>query len=397
MSRLEPSATGPGAAPVSRRPTLKDVAARAGVSKGLASLALRGVAGPNAQTAARVVAAAEELGYRADRAATALALHRSRLLGVTLSVRHAFHAELVEGIQEAAEDAGYEVVLSAVTRRRGERGAIETLLDSRCEALLLLGPESPEEELAELDRRTPLVVVGRRTGADDAGADGTGADGAADGPPSPEVAAAFDVVRSADQQGIALAVEHLVGLGHRRIAHLSGGGGRIAQDRLRGFRSAMRAHGIDEHALVVDGDFSEEAGARAARGVLDLRERGEPLPTAVVCCNDRVAVGLLDVLRRAGVQVPAQVSVVGYDDSDLARLGHLQLTSVSQDPAAQARHAVQVAVARLDGRRGGRWEGHREIVLPPRLVVRTSTAAPVGAGRAPQAAAAAATPGIDVE
>ena len=367
-----------------RRPTLKDVAARAGVSKGLASLALRGVGGPNAQTAQRVVAAAAELGYRADRAATALALHRSRLLGVTLAVRNAFHAELVESIQEAAEDAGYEVVLAAVTRRRGERGAVETLLDSRCEALLLLGPELAEHELVQLDARTPFVVVGRRTGTgstSEAGEDATGGEGGTeggtegDGEPgsgsdTARSAVDLDVVRSADEAGIAAALEHLVQLGHRRIAHVSGGLGRIAEDRRRGFLAAADALGIGQQCCVLEGGSAEDAGAAAGRTLLQAQQGGTPLPTAVVCFNDRVAVGLIDVLVRAGVDVPARLSVVGYDDSDLARLGHVQLTSVSQDPVGQARHAVQAALERIEGRRAER----REIVLAPRLVVRASTA-----------------------
>ncbi|WP_337060870.1 LacI family DNA-binding transcriptional regulator [Kineococcus sp. G2] len=373
-SETRPSGGVTSPRPALRRPTLKDVAARAGVSKGLASLALRGVPGPNPQTARRVVAAAAELGYRADRAATALALHRSRLLGVTLSVRNAFHAEMVEAIQETAEDAGYEVVLSAVTRRRGERGAVETLLDSRCEALLLLGPELPEPELVELDARTPVVVVGRRTGG---GLTSTGAgrrsaasthgQGGGGGGSSGRL----DVVRTADETGIAAAVEHLAALGHRRIAHVSGGPGRIAEDREHGFLTTTAALDLSRHCFVLRGSSSEEAGAVAGRSLLRSRQQGRELPTAVVCFNDRVAVGLIDVLVRAGVEVPARVSVVGYDDSDLARLGHVQLTSVSQEPVTQARHAVEAALERIDGGR----EEHRQIVLAPRLVVRASTAA----------------------
>ena len=328
--------------PTGRRPTIKDVAARAGVSKGMVSLALRGAAGPSAETAARVLRAAEELGYRADRTASLLARRRTRLLGVTMTVRNAFHAELVEGVQAAAEAAGYEVVLSAVTRTRGERAAVETLLDSRCEAVLLLGPELPAADLAALDRRTPLVVVGRRTGRTD-----------------------LDVVRSADDVGIALAVDHLVGLGHRDVVHVSGGAGDIARDRREGFVRAMTAHGIAERAHVLEAGFSEEAGAAAAHRLLTAH----PGATAVVAASDRTALGLLDVLVRADVAVPGRISVVGYDDSALAQLGHVQLTSVSQDPAGQAQRAVQAAVERLDA---GRRE-HADVVLAPHLVVRRTT------------------------
>ena len=325
------------------RPTIKDVAARAGVSKGMVSLALRGAPGPSAETAARVVQAAQDLGYRADRAASSLALRRTRLLGIVMAVRNSFHAELVEELQSAAEELGYDVVLAAVSRTRGERAAVETLLDSRCEAVLLLGPELTATELADLDRRTPTVVLGRRARA------------GGDGP---------DVVRASDEIGMRLLVEHLVGLGHRDLLHVSGGAGDIAADRRAGFQAAVAAAGV--RGRVVEGAFSEAAGSAAARHLLDEGWDG----TAVVTASDRVALGFLDVALREGIDVPGRVSVTGYDDSLLARLGHVQLTSVSQDAAEQARQAVRVAVQRLEGERDG---GAGDVVLTPRLVVRATT------------------------
>ncbi|WP_432544087.1 LacI family DNA-binding transcriptional regulator [Kineococcus sp. SYSU DK002] len=344
------------------RPTIKDVAALAGVSKGMVSLALRGAPGPSAQTAARVLRAAEELGYRADRAASSLALRRTRLLGVAMNVRNAYHAELVEELVSAAGETGYEVVLAAVTRTRGERAAVETLLDSRCEALLLLGPGSSAAELAELDARTPVVVLGRRARAGSAPGRGP------------------DVVRASDEVGMRLVVEHLAALGHRDLLHVGGGPGDIAEDRRAGVEAAAAARGL--RVRTVQAGFDEEAGVVAARRAL-----GEGwAPTAVVAANDRVAVGFLDVLNREGVTVPGDVSLTGYDDSPLARLGHVRLTSVSQDPAEQARCAVRLAVGRLDGP-GDEGEtgggGAVDVVLEPRLVVRGTTGGP-GAGLACQ-------------
>lgn len=335
------------------RPTMADVAARAGVSKATVSLALRGAPGPSAASVDRIRQAAAELGYRTHRAASTLALRRTRLLGITLAVRNTFHAELAEHLQEAAEDTGYQVLLGPVTRRGGERAAVDALVDSRCEALLLLGPELPPADLAALDAATPLVLLGRRVGG-------------------------LDVVRTPDDAGVALAVDHLVALGHRDVAHVSGGSGSIAAERRAGFAAAVAAAGPGAQARVLEAEFSEEAGADAGRRLLDA---GLPV-TAVVAANDRVALGLLDVMARAGVDVPGRLSVVGYDDSPLARLGHVQLTSVSQDPAAQAREAVRLALERLDGGRGddgGRAEPV-DVLIPPRLVVRATTgprAAPV--------------------
>jgi len=329
-----------------RRVRLDDVAAEVGLSTASVSLVLRGAPGPSAATRERVLAAAERLGYRPDRAASLLAAHRSRLIGVLLDVRSTFHAELVEDLHETVEQHGYDLVLSTITRSRGEQRAIETLLDSRCEALVLLGPEAPAKRLVALDRQVPVVTVSRRVGA-----------------------AEVDVVRVADDVGVGQAVEHLTGLGHRDIAYLDGGPGLIAAERRRGYQGAMRGAGLAERSRVLPGGPDEEAGMQVARALLDT---GDPLPTAVVAFNDRSAVGLLDVFVRSGVDVPGQVSVVGYDDDLVARLAHVALTTVGQDTRKLTEHAIALLVERLDGTR----TEHREVVLPPYLVIRGTTGPP---------------------
>jgi DNA-binding LacI/PurR family transcriptional regulator len=330
----------------SHRPRLEDVAERVGMSPASVSMVLSGAPGPSAATRERVLEAAAELGYRPDRTASLLARRRTHLVGVLMVAGSAFHAELVEDLYEAAEGQGYDVVLSAVTRTRDERRATETLVDFRCEALVLLGPVGPAAQLAALGRQLPVVVIGRRVAE-----------------------AGVDVVRSADDEGVGQAVDHLVGLGHRSIAYVDGGRGAIAADRRRGYRAAMRRHGLADQVRVLAGDPTEAAGARAAQTLLAEGD-GLPLPSAVVAYNDHCALGLLDAFSRAGVEVPADVSVVGYDDTSLSRLAHVNLTTVSQDARRQAEHAVAAAVERLDnGRRGRR----REIVLAPHLVVRGTT------------------------
>jgi DNA-binding LacI/PurR family transcriptional regulator len=331
--------------PAARRPRLDDVAAAAGVSTATVSLVLRGVAGPSAATRERVLDEASRLGYRPDRAASLLASRRSRLLGVVVDIANPFHVQMVEDVQEAAERHGYDLVLSAVTRGRDERRAVETLLDSRCEALLLLGPEAPASELADLDRQLPVVAVGR-----------------------PVPSAKVDVIRAADDEGVALAVDHLIGLGHRRITYVDGGRGTIPSLRRRGYQRAMRAHGLGDGIRVIRGGDTEEDGATAVRAVRDTD------PTAVLTFNDRAAMGLLDALVRARVDVPGDISLVGYDDSPLARLAHVDLTTVSQNTPELTEHAVAAVIERLDG---GRTE-HREVVVQPELVVRGTTGPPPG-------------------
>jgi transcriptional regulator with XRE-family HTH domain len=145
-----------GSSVLSRRPRLDDVAARVGLSPASVSLVLRNAPGPSEATRQRVFQAAAELGYRADMTASLLARRRTNLLGTMLDVRNTFHAELVEHLHEAADAVGYDLVLSTVTRNRREDRAVETLLDFRCEALILLGPEVSR----------PATAGGRRRAAD---------------------------------------------------------------------------------------------------------------------------------------------------------------------------------------------------------------------------------------
>lgn len=337
---------GSGGAPRRQRAvTMQDVADHVGVSKALVSMVFRRVAGPSAETRQRVLDAAESLGYRPNRSAALLSLRRSHLIGVMANIRNTFHAELVEDIVAEADGYGYEVVLGAVTPTHGEAAVVDTLLDFRCEALILLGPELGDARLGELGDRAPVVVVGRRV-------------------PCPTV----DVVRTADARGIGRVVDHLVELGHRRISHLSGGTGTIPNDRKSGYTRAMKRHGLDDEIDIIDGDFTEHAGILAARELLRREER----PTAVCAGNDRSAIGLLDELRRSGVDVPGSIAVAGYDDSVLAQLAHIDLTTVSQEPRQQAERAVGAVVQRLD-------EGRQErvdVLLEPRLVVRHTTLPP---------------------
>ena len=325
------------------RPTMQDIADHVGVSKALVSLVFRNAPGPSAETRKRVLAAADELGYRVNRAAALMTARRSHLIGVMANIRSTFHAELVEDIVAEADRYGYEVVLGAVTPTHAEPAVVETLLSFRCEALILLGPEIGDAAVTELARRVPVVVVGRRMSG-----------------------STVDVVRTADGRGIGQVVDHLVELGHRRISHLSGGGGTIPADRRAGYVRAMKRHGLSDAIDIVDGDFTERSGMLAAQELLRRRRR----PTAVCAANDQSAIGLLDQLLRAGVDVPGDIAVAGYDDSTLARLAHIDQTTVSQEPGQQAERAVRAVVERLDENRQERLD----VLLEPRLVVRRTTA-----------------------
>lgn len=328
------------------RPTMADVAAHLGVSRQLVSLVLGDRPGPSARTRERVLRAAEELGYRADTAAQLLRRARSRQLGVLFTMAHPMETDLVGALYAAAALQEYSVVLSALMATRTERRAIDDLVGLRCEALVLIGlsAQAPED-LARVASRVPVVEIGQRSGAVDT-----------------------DSVRTDDAAGTRLAVDHLVSLGHRDIVHVDGGESPGAPERRDGYLAAMRDHGLDEWVEVLPGVYGEAAGARAANTLL-ARDR---LPTAVVACNDQCARGLMATLVRAGRSVPGEVSVVGYDDSRVAGLPFLGLTSVRQDVERMAELAVDAAVARLDE---GRTDS-AHVMLAPTLTMRESTAPP---------------------
>jgi DNA-binding LacI/PurR family transcriptional regulator len=180
--------------------TMADVAERAGVSRALVSIVYRGVPGASPATRRRVLQAAEDLSYRPDQRARLLGSNRGRTIGVVFGLHREFHAEVVEALYGAIEGSGFDLALGAAAPSRDERRAVQSLLDYRCEALILLGPSLRRAAIEELNERLPVVVVAR-----------------------PLSRTSVDVVRTDDVSGARMAVEHLAGLGHSSITHVDGG------------------------------------------------------------------------------------------------------------------------------------------------------------------------------
>ena len=288
---------------------------------------------------------ADDLGYRPDQRARLLRQQRSRLLGVTFEVDQAFHGDLIEGIYASAEPAGYDIMLSAIAPTRSEPRAIDAVLDDRCEAIILLGPRSPARSLTVLAAKLPVVTVARTVRSK-----------------------AVDSVRTDDGFGMTCAVEHLAGLGHRVIAYLDGGRTPGAPERLHALLVATARSGLEDRLVIIPAGPGEDDGTAAAHQLLGRDVR----PTAVIAFNDRCAVGAIGTIRLAGLSVPHDISVVGYDNSRIAGISYISLTTVGQNPHLLAHHAVQRAVDRLEGR----TVEPRDQIVTPELVLRTSTAPP---------------------
>jgi DNA-binding LacI/PurR family transcriptional regulator len=265
-------------------------------------------------------------------------------VGVVLDVANPFEGELALALDAAAHETGLDLLVALTTPRQSQADAVEHLADSRCDAVVILGPRMSTRRLTEIAERIPTIAIGR------AGV------GRARG------------VRSDDGVGVEAAVDHLVTLGHRSLAYLDGPRAAIATVRRRAAQRAARRHRVGTLLVVPAGD-TEVGGASAWPLVADA----EPAPTAVLAYNDRAAIGCRDAALRAGVDVPGGLSLVGYDDSPPARLATVDLTSVSQSPERLA-HACAALLSRV--RETGALDPGPDLVVPPRLVVRGSTAGP---------------------
>lgn len=326
--------------------TIIDVAQRANVSKSLVSLVMRG--SPKVSPARReaVLRAAEELGYRPNALARGMR-GWSYTIGVLLSDLHnPFFAEVVDGIEEGLASTEYRALLGSGGRDSDrELRTIESMLDRQMDALVLISPSIPPTGVVAVAKRAPVVLVGGRI--EDAG---------------------LDYVVNDDFAGAGLVVDHLAGLGHKRISHVSGGDGPGAEDRRRGYEERMERWGLGQHVQVVPGSYTDAGGYGATKLLLSSAAR----PTAIFAANDLAAVGALTAVREAGLSVPGDLSVVGYDNTYLAALSHVSLSTVDQPRLEMGSRAIAFALQKIET---SRTEPRHE-VLAPTFITRATSGPP---------------------
>lgn len=328
------------------QPTMKMVAERAGVSTALVSLVMRGAPNVSDHRRERVLRAADELGYRPNVLARNLASRRTNTIGVVLNDFHnTFFADVADAIQAAADRAGYRLLYgNAKHSVEGEAEAVETFLQLRVDGIILAGSmDAPSVEMAA--RTAAVVIVGRY-----------------------EHGERVDTVNTDDRAGAQLAVDHLVSLGHRRIAHIDGSDGAGASERAQGYREAMHRHGLDGEILIATGDYTEEGGHAGATQLL----ASTPRPTAVFASNDLGAIGALDAFTTAGLHVPDDMSLVGFDNTSLTSMSYVSLTTINQPTDEIGHEAIELITRRLDDESADA----DHYVGAPTLVVRSSTGPP---------------------
>jgi LacI family transcriptional regulator, galactose operon repressor len=333
--------------------TIRDVAKLADVHPGTVSRALNEQtrALVNQETAARVLRAADELGYRPNPIARGLKTNRSYTVGVVIpDLTNPLFPPIVRGIEDRLGDAGYTpLIVNTDNDPERERSHIEAMLARQVDGLIAATARLDVRQLTEAAARgTPLVLVNRSL-----------EDGSA------------PAVTVDDRKGIALAVEHVAGLGHRLVGHV-GGPQNVSTGHLRnlGFQQAMAAAGLaaDPGHVSFASAFTEPHGARACAEVL----AHEPRVTAIVAANDRLAMGCYDTLAHAGLRCPHDVSIVGFNDMPFIDRLQPPLTSVRVPQREIGTTAAELLLAQLtDGE-----APVREILLEPELVIRASTAPP---------------------
>ncbi|QGN57435.1 LacI family DNA-binding transcriptional regulator [Nostocoides sp. HKS02] len=333
--------------------SIKDVAARAGVSLGTVSNVLNRPAAVRPATRARVEAAIAELGFVPNGSARQLAAGRSRTIAyLVLDTANPFFNDVARGIEEVARTSGLSLFLcNSDQDAEREDEYLEQLAQLRVRGVLITAMDYSNPRLKGLrDQGVPVVLVDR----------------------APDTPEDWCTVGVDDVTGGSLAISHLVEGGHRRLA-LVGGPGNIPQvaDRHTGAVNAMVDAGLDPQDLVwIQTDALTIAdGRRAGERLLGLPKRRRP--SGVFCANDLLALGLLQHLIQHGVRVPEDVAIVGYDDIEYAAGAAVPLTSVAQPRLLLGRTAARLLAEESEA---GTDHQHQHVVFPPELVARASTA-----------------------
>ncbi|MFV0460976.1 MAG: LacI family DNA-binding transcriptional regulator [Actinomycetales bacterium] len=332
-----------------RGPAMRDVAQLAGVSTSLVSLVMRGEPMVSPERRRRVLEAAAELGYRTPPSARASAGQRRPIVAVMVAdLANRLLTDVAQAAERSLRAAGLTPLITSpvATSPAGvedtlDEEVVAALKDLQIVGCISVGSVPDLDGLQRLLGPLPLVVAAAHAG---------------------ELAA--DEVRSDDRLGLRLVVDFLVARGHRAIAHLGGRGGPVAQARLDGYVEAMGVHGLSDLTQVAEAEFTEDSGYRGTAGL--LRQHREA--TAIAALNDLAALGALAAVSDAGLSVPTDIAVTGYDDTFVAALPTVSLTTINQN----ATEIGDLAAGFLTRRMADPAREYERSLLVPRLVTRSS-------------------------
>ena len=341
----------------SERVTIRTVAEDAGVSVAAVSKVLRDAYGVSEGLRAKVQATMQKLGYRPHAAARGMRGQTYTLGFVIPDLRNPFFADILDGITEQLGGTDYQVLMAACCNDEpGEARITEAMIDRSMDGVILIAPISSRRHLQKVARTVPTVVIGRHGHSPD-----------------------YDTVTDDDFAGAGLVVDHLVALGHQRIAHIE----HAERDPVRlrempnaqradGYLHAMRAHGLSDYIDIASTTYTQRGGYLGAQQLLARPTR----PTAIFAGADIVAMGVLDALTEAGLSAPGDISLAGYDDTMFAAFGPISLTTVDQAGHQMGANAARLLLERITDPAGST----AQVKLSPTLVTRRTTAALTGEG-----------------
>jgi LacI family transcriptional regulator len=335
---------------LTRRVTIKDVAAEAGVSVAAVSKVIRDAYGVSDAMKARVQAAVDSLGYRPNVPARTLR-GKSFTVGVKATeLSSLFVAEVIESIRVELSTTRYEMLVAVPGNDprdpSSDQRSVESLLDRRVDGLVLIAPWMPTSWLEQIARTTPTVAIAQHG-----------------------LASEYDTIVDDDEEGARLAVEHLVSLGHQHIVHTSQPAGKDPKRplshvaRRAGYEAAMRSCRLQPDVLVTS--YAELGGYEAAKEALARAER----PTAFFAGADVAAMGVIRAVEEAGLRIPKDVSIVGYDNIWVSSIGRVSLTTIDQSSHETGAASARLLLERMEGKR----TGPVRYTIAPKLIVRGTT------------------------
>ena len=330
----------------SSRVTIRDVAARASVSVATVSKVINNRYGVASDTTARVQAVIDELGYEASLVAQSLRNHRTNVIGILVADLEPFSTELLKGVADAIRYSGFELVIYSAGGHARDRVGWERRYLSRLSGTLIDGAVLVTPTVVDVNYGAPIVAIDPHTGQ-----------------------SGLPTVVSDNLHGAQLATGHLLSLGHRRIAMLTGRPDlESAQLRERGYREALRAAGVSvDESLIRLGAYDSEVSLEQARLLLTAPDP----PTAVFAANDMSAIATIEVATELGLRVPADLSVVGFDNIPESTLCAPPLTTVEQPIRKMGERSIELLLSLI---RGEKLQA-THITLATNLVIRQSTRA----------------------
>ncbi len=332
-----------------KKTTIKDIARKANVSHTTVSRALNNKSRIKSETKEKILSIAKELNYRPDFIARSLVMRRTKTLGLVITtIANPFYTELSQGIETMAISLGYNIILCSTNYElSAEKKYIDMLESKGVDGIIFTSAHMGDPNIIGLaEEGFPMILVNRRT-------------------LHPTVRDKVDYIGVDNIRGGFLAVEHLIKLGHERIGVIGGSSeSSVGYERLEGGKKALATYGLKVIGdYFLEGDFLRGSGYQGGKKFLEM----DKPPTAIFAANDYMALGTYQAIMEAGIKVPEEIALIGFNDIEFAAMKGIELTTIGQKKYEMGALAAKTLVERIEGRKSGPPE---EIILEPELIIR---------------------------